>query len=232
MAEIPKSSRRLKHYLETAFKEENWREYFNNVLKQVDRGIIPAMFHLLYNKDELVKWRAVTAFGIYTRFIGESDSVKLNNVIRRCVWMLTEESGGIAWGVPEAMGEMLANSEELTQSHASILMSHIFDNPDGSDNYLEHEPLRFGVIWAVSRLAEVYPEYIRNDKHIIEQLCEIETTDRCIALVCRIIGQIKLESKKEYLEKHSKNPAEISLYINKQLKNYRVKDIAMEQLVK
>jgi hypothetical protein len=232
MSEVPHSSRRLKNYLENAFKKDDWQDYFDNVLQQADRGIIPSMFHLLYNKDELIKWRAVSAFGIYTKNIGDNDSAKLNNIVRRCVWMLTEESGGIAWGVPEAMGEMLANSYELTKSHASILMSYIYDNPDGSDNYLEHEPLRFGVIWAVSRLAEVYPEYINNEKHIIEQLCEVEHTARCIALVCRIIGQIGLTNKKDYLEKHSNNPAEIPLFFNNELRKYRVMDIAIEQLDK
>jgi hypothetical protein len=230
MSEVPQSSRRIKNYLENAFKKDNWQEYFDNVLQQADRGIIPSMFHLLYNKDELIKWRAVSAFGIYSKHIADSDPSKLNNIVRRCVWMLTEESGGIAWGVPEAMGEMLANSYELTKSHTSILMSYIYDNPDGSDNYLEHEPLRFGVIWGVSRLAEVYPEHIKNEQHIIEQLCELEHTARCIALVCRIIGQIGLVTKKDYLKKHSKNPAEIPLFLSKELNNYRVMDIANEQL--
>ncbi len=232
MEAIPKSSKRLKNYLENAFKEDNWRQYFDNVLQQLDRGIIPSLFHLLYNKNELIKWRAVTAFGLYTQYLGDSDNSKLNNLIRRCVWMLTEESGGIAWGVPEAMAEMLANNESLAKSHSNILLSYLYDNPDGSDNYLEHEPLRFGVIWGASRLAEVHPELVKNEEYIILQLCDNERTARGIAMVSRIIGQINLIEKQDYLVKHSENPAEIWLYLNHELKKYRVMDICLEQLKK
>lgn len=230
MEKIPNSSRRLKNYLENAFQEDNWRDYFTNVLNQVDKGIIPSLFHQLYNKKQTIKWRAVSAFGLYCLHKKDEDPEKLQNIMRRCTWMLTEESGGIAWGVPEVMGEMMANNQRLAKDHHNILFSYIFDNPTGSDNYLEHEPLRFGVIWAVSRLSEVHPEITKEHLYIIDQRIEEETTARGIAMLCRIIGQLKYDKHKDYLEKHSSNPAEIYLYLEHELQKVKVMDISKRAL--
>jgi hypothetical protein len=70
-------------------------------------------------------------------------------MMRRLMWTLNDESGGIGWGSPEAMGETMARNAVLTKEYAAILASYL--NPAG--NYLEHEMLQRGVLWGVSRLA-------------------------------------------------------------------------------
>jgi len=74
-------------------------------------------------------------------------------VMRRFMWNLNDESGGIGWGSPEAMGEITAVHAGLADEFACILISYI--NPDG--NFLEHELLQRGSLWGVGRLAHARP---------------------------------------------------------------------------
>jgi hypothetical protein len=70
-------------------------------------------------------------------------------VMRRFMWNLNDESGGIGWGSPEAMGEITAGHAGLADEFACILISFI--DPHG--NFLEHEILQRGSLWGVGRLA-------------------------------------------------------------------------------
>jgi hypothetical protein len=74
------------------------------------------------------------------------------------MWMLTDESGGIGWGVPEAMGEILACHQGLAKEFHTILLSYIHESPGKPDNYLEYAPLRRGAVWGVGRLASARPD--------------------------------------------------------------------------
>jgi len=74
-------------------------------------------------------------------------------IMRRLMWNLNDESGGIGWGSPEAMGEIMARHPRLAREYAAILIS--FLDPDG--NFLEHERLQEGLLWGVGRLAHERP---------------------------------------------------------------------------
>jgi hypothetical protein len=70
--------------------------------------------------------------------------------MRRLMWSLNDESGGIGWGAPEAMGEVMARHQCLAEEYACILISYL----DETGNYLELPALQEGVLWGVGRLAE------------------------------------------------------------------------------
>jgi hypothetical protein len=74
------------------------------------------------------------------------------------MWNLNDESGGIGWGSPEAMGEIVARSDRLAAEFAGILVSYA--DPEG--NYLEHEVLQRGVLWGLGRAAETRAGIMQN----------------------------------------------------------------------
>ena len=75
--------------------------------------------------------------------------------MRRLMWNLNDESGGIGWRArPEAMGEIVARSERLADEYGHILISYL--DPDG--NYLEHPLLQRGLLWGIGRFAHARPE--------------------------------------------------------------------------
>jgi hypothetical protein len=77
-------------------------------------------------------------------------------IMRRLMWTLNDESGGIGWGAPEAMGEITARHKALADEFGCILVSYI--RPDC--NFLEHPILQRGVLWGLGRLAHVRAEMV------------------------------------------------------------------------
>ena len=112
----------------------------------------------LYSADETVKWAAVNTIGAYVSELAEKNRETARDWMRRFMWQLNEESGGIGWGAAEAMGEAMAQNEGLAREFAHILVSYLRE--DG--NYLEYEPLQKAVLWGIARVAQVRPEILES----------------------------------------------------------------------
>ncbi len=130
------------------------------------KKVINALLPKLLSADEVVKWRAVTIGGVLIARLADSDMASARIFIRRLIWQLTDESGGCPFGAPELMAEAMANNRSLADEYANILISYII--PDG--NYLEFEPLQRGAVWGIGRLAEVYPDLVRDSVPYLNQL--------------------------------------------------------------
>ena len=116
------------------------------------------LFAALCSGDEEIKWHAVTAMGLLVSSLAANDPEGARNILRRMMWSLNEESGGIGWGIPEALGEILARDENLAREFAPMLVSYIHPG----DNFLEFEPLQRGALWAVGRVARTFPDMFQS----------------------------------------------------------------------
>jgi hypothetical protein len=125
------------------------------MLKQIpDKQLVGNLFSYFYNKDELIKFRSVTAMGRLAARVEQNSIEQARIILRRIMWNLNDESGGIGWGSPEAMGDILCQSAKLAIEFKSILFSYLA--PQG--NFIEHEMLQRGVIWGVGRYLESNPK--------------------------------------------------------------------------
>jgi len=118
------------------------------------------------SSDEDEKWRVVKIAGLLLARLAEEDIEHARIIMRRQIWNLTEESGGCPLGAPELMAEAMAMHRRLAEEYANILVSYII--PEG--NYLEHIPLQRGAVWGIGRLAEVYPELVRDAVPFLNEL--------------------------------------------------------------
>ncbi len=130
------------------------------ILSFPPRKVINPLIGALCHREEAVRWKAIAAIGIIVAQIASEDLEKARIVIRRFMWMLNEESGGMAWGVPEAMAESLANSRVLAEEYTSILISYGWEK----GNFLEYPPAQRGVMWGAGRLAQVFPDLLEKFK--------------------------------------------------------------------
>lgn len=137
---------------------EDFEKGLNEILQIPARQVINPLFSFLYNSNESVKQKAVTAMGAVVSSLAENDIESARVIMRRLMWNLNDESGGIGWGSPEAMGEIMAQSKQMAEEYHSILISYIRE--DG--NYIEHEILQRGVLWGLARLADVRPDLVRD----------------------------------------------------------------------
>ncbi len=134
---------------------------FEEALKRIDiapKKLISPLLCFLFETDEVIRWRAVRGVGITVSAIAETALEPARSIMRRLIWSLNDESGGIGWGAPEAMGEIMAENETLACEYYRILVSYIDEN----GNLLENDELERGVMWGINRLAQKRPDLLRE----------------------------------------------------------------------
>ena len=123
-----------------------------------------ALFSFLVTTNQTIKKHTVTALGEVVSRLAEEDIESARIVMRRLMLSVTEESGGIGWNTPEAMGEIMARSEKLAKEYHKILISYTI----GGGNELDFEGLQKSVIAGLKRLAEVHPNMVKEVNHLIK----------------------------------------------------------------
>lgn len=161
------------------------------------RRVINPLFSCLCSTEPQIKWRAITALGAVVANLAQEDMESARVVMRRMIWNLNDESGGIGWGVPETMGEVMARHEGLAREYVNILVSYIRE--DG--NFLEYEPLQQGVLWGLGRLAQTSPELLQDaGAHLHPFLSSEDATLRGLAAwILGLLGGPQHESELEPL---------------------------------
>lgn len=134
----------------------DFSQCLEQILAMAPRQVVNPLFSCFYDLDEMVRWHAVVSMGQVVAKLAGSDMESARVVMRRLLWNLNDESGGIGWGSPEAMGEIMAQSARLAGEYSRMLVSYV--RPDG--NFLEHEGLQQGLLWALGRLSRVRPRLV------------------------------------------------------------------------
>ena len=158
-------------------------------LKKISpRKAINPLISVFYDSDTELRQKAINAFGQLVADLANEDMEEARVVMRRLMWTLNDESGGIGWGAPEAMAEAMACHPRLAEEYVRILLSYIRE--DG--NFLEYEPLRRGALWGIGRLAQVHPEILielEAAKHIRPYLEDDNESSRSLsAQALRMLG--------------------------------------------
>ncbi len=113
---------------------------------QTQRSPQRVLFSLALDDDELTSWRAIEAVGRLAGLQAEVDLEKVRDSIRRLLWLMNDESGGLGWRSPELIGEILVNVPSLINEFGRLLTS-----------YFKEEPFERGAWHAVARIAPIEP---------------------------------------------------------------------------
>ncbi|MCX7821880.1 MAG: hypothetical protein N2260_00360 [Syntrophobacterales bacterium] len=163
---VERSYRNIKDKIRSLFeqiKEEgNLPEDFLDRADKITGGFIRSnpticlspIVSFLSSPDSIAKWGAVTLIGRLVSQQANSDMEWARTVMRRFMWYLNDESGGIGWGVPEAMGEVLRHHHGLALEYGKILWSYI--DPEG--NHLENDDLVEGALWGIARMVTAWKD--------------------------------------------------------------------------
>ena len=101
--------------------------------------------------DEQIKKMAIKALGLLVPKVADEDIESARIIMRKLMWNLNDESGGIGWGIPEAMAEIMKNHKTLRKEYEHILKSYA----RGGGNYLDFPPLEKEVRRAVESLNRI-----------------------------------------------------------------------------
>jgi hypothetical protein len=217
--------RELKGKVLAVLESDNFEKGINELCRWPARQVINPLFSFLLSMDEQTRWRAVTAMGAVVSHLAEKDMESARIIMRRLMWSLNDESGGIGWGAPEAMGEIIASHGGLAKEYAPVLVSYIREE----GNFLEYEPLQRGAVWAIGRVAQSRSHQVQDAlPHLFSYLASSDATLR--GLAAWAVGLLGVGAARSTLEALLRDRAEISLYLECRLVRRSVSDLAKQAL--
>lgn len=136
-----------------------------------NRNILNTAFSVTFDADLLIRWRAVEALGHLAEWSRRSE--RIEDFLRRLIWLMNDESGGLGWMAPEALGEILFHVPSMIPAYATILPS-----------YFDEEPFESGARYAVYRAALKQPEaFSACEAKLVKGLAHDEPVRRAYAIL-------------------------------------------------
>ncbi|NOX20693.1 MAG: hypothetical protein GXO99_05455 [Nitrospirae bacterium] len=126
---------------------------------------ISILFSLSYDKDSLITWRAIEAMGEVVKEIARRSREDAREIMKRLLWSITEESGGLGWSSIEMISEVIVKSPEVF-SDVALLIPEYFDEP----------VFRESVLYAIWRIGKERPELLERDavKEVLSEALKSE----------------------------------------------------------
>ena len=200
-----------------------------------ESDLISPLFSALYHPEESVRWHAVSAFGGVVDRIARRDLESARVVMRRFLWSLNDESGGIGWGSPEAMAEIMAQNETLFREYFHMLLSYTReDGPElfQNGNYLELPQLQRGVIWGIGRLAGKYSEFLLQNGVVDDLLPYLQSPDGPVrGISVWSLGILKAGSVREQIQRLLNDRGQVSLYCDGEIIETTISELARQALI-
>ncbi len=215
------AGRQLKKETLEFLSHKDFENGLEKIIQLPARQAVNPLFSFFYNSDELIKWRAVTAMGAVVSNLADHDMESARVIMRRLIWNLNDESGGIGWGSPEGMGEIMARHGRLAGEYHKILISYIM--PDG--NYIEHEILQRGVLWGVGRLAHARPQLVEDSALFLLPYMESEDAN-LRGLAAWTAGLFDCKTTRMLLKRLENDQATLTIYLNGKLEKFTVAQLA------
>ena len=219
------SNRQLKEQIRKLLLQQDIESGLAQIGDMPSRKAINPLFSFLCSLDEVLKWRSVMAMGEIVARLADADMESARVIMRRYIWQLNDESGGIGWGCPEAMGEIMARNQNIAEEYWCILISYI--RPDG--NFLEHEVLQRGVLWGVGRLARARPQLLKTSADYLHPY--MQTDDPHLrGLAAWAAGALRNNNTSALLNQLKDDSAKLSVYHDGQIIRRSVGEIAKKAL--
>ncbi|MBW2486847.1 MAG: HEAT repeat domain-containing protein [Deltaproteobacteria bacterium] len=227
MRQHHQTGRQLKIKIKKLLLQEDFQRGLADVAAIAGRKAVNPLFSFLCSGDDILKWRSVTAMGEVVARLAEKNTESARVIMRRLMWHLNDESGGIGWGCPEAMGEIMARNEKLAEEFWCILISYA--QPEG--NFLEHRTLQRGLLWGIGRLAHARPQLLKDTLECLHPFLQ-DSDPYLRGLAAWAAGAFQNIRTQELLSSLQADTAELKIYLNQKLVLCTVAQLAKTALQK
>lgn len=228
--------RELKKKILLLLQKDRWPDITVELKQYDEKELIHHLFTALCSTNEICKWHAVSAFGEVVPLMGRKDPEAARIIMRRFLWNLNDESGGIGWGIPEAMAEVMVHDDMLFDEYCHMLISYIReDGPEiyADGNFLELPALQRGVLWGMARLISTRREdmlarevdkdlgkYLFSGDHLVGGLAALS------------LGLCGKDFWLDKIQELTRQRASFLLYWNQELEEVTVSALAKEAICK
>ncbi len=160
MVNTKTTHKKLKKILKRLLSENDFDIAIDEIKQYPVKQAINPLISFLCSGEKQLEQNAIKAIGIVVSKLANENVESARVIMRRLMWSLNDESGGIGWGAPEAMAEIMTKNAKLADEYYKILLSYSRPGP----NYLEHQSLRESVLQGLERLQKVRPDLLRNNE--------------------------------------------------------------------
>lgn len=169
------TQREIRYHLIDILGQNNWHQRLEEIYNYPLEKVFGAIQYTQSSLDAAIKWHGVSALGLFLQYNSSIKQSQLREMMRRIMWNLNEESGGIGWGMAELMAEACASVSFLAEEYSLLFLSYLIENSEGPDNYLEFNELRSGAWWGAQRLAESETTIFEQYKGLLINASQKET---------------------------------------------------------
>lgn len=184
--------------------------------------IIPCLQGLLFEKEEIIKFRAVESIGFASLIMAEKNIENVRILMRKFMWNLNEESGGIGWGSQESMCEVAASIDKIYNEFIEIIVSYL--NPESS-SFLDHKELHPGVIWGIGRLGMKNKKTGAIAKYVLKDSIHDENP-KIKGLSIWAAQKCKIKGLEKGIQKYTKDQTRFTIYENGKIHTTTIADQA------
>jgi hypothetical protein len=138
----------------------------------------------------------------------------LRETVRRLLWSMSDESGGIGWSAPETLGEIVRSDPEEFRDIIPILWSN-----------REEESFRPGAVWALARVAGVRPDMVAFSSDNLKELVS-DPNPAVRGYAALLVRATTPEGKEDILRKLSGDFGILRVYSNGLLREKTVSELA------
>ncbi|MBF0328094.1 MAG: HEAT repeat domain-containing protein [Nitrospirae bacterium] len=170
------------------------------LLALTDKSVIKSLISLSYDKDSVLSWRAMEALGVVAKQLSRDKVEVIRDAIRRLLWSMGEESGGIGWSAAEMLGEIIMNNPEAFSDIVPIVWS-----------FKDEEMFRAGVVRALGRVGSVRPDLVRFAVSEMRQMLN-DPNPNVRAQAAWALGVLKDKDSVQTLADLCKEEAEVDFY--------------------
>ncbi len=225
--------RELKEVVPSMLKKEPWPTILTRLSQYEEKEIINHLFTALCHSQK-IRWHAISAFGNVVPRLAAKDPESARIVMRRFLWNLNDESGGIGWGIPEAMAEVMVHDDMLFSEYSHMLISYMRqDGPEvfQDGNFIELPALQQGVLWGVARLLDTRQREMIAKGIAADLYYYLDAPDNAVrGLAAMCLGMCRNREIIEVLQSQLNNSASFTLYWDYTLREVKVAAIAKQAI--
>lgn len=216
-----KKKLRLKSQLRTWLACAEFQRVVDAALDR-DRTV-GTLITLTYTADPLICWRAIDAIGRCAVRLSTIRPDVLKNYLRRLFWLMSDESGAVAWHAPEIIGEIVRSHPQTFADFIPMTIALLDLEPE------DRPPFLSGILYSLGRIGEAAPGSVEAGlPGIVEALTEADSQARSMAVWC--LGRLGVRDALFQRPELSDDQAKALVYRDEQLIETTVCSLLAEAL--
>lgn len=226
--------RELKTRLVDILDRGRFDDFLDMVSRYPAHALLSPLFSSLCLPLPRVRGNAAHAFGILVPRMAETDLEAARIVMRRFLWSLNEESGGIGWGSPEAMAAILGASPLLRREYLHLLCSYMKgDGPElfQDGNYLELPMLQRGLLAGIGDLCRDHRQEMVAENIADDLRAYLSSSDhQVVGLAIRCLGFLGESAAAQDISGFLDHPGRVDVFVAGEEKTMTVGELAADSL--